>query len=124
MVALSPAVWIGVAALGGLGALLRFAIDGGIGSRIRSAFPWGTFCVNVSGSFALGVLTGAAVSGTMLVLAGTAVVGAYTTFSTWMFESHRLAEAGAGRACLANIVGSLAAGLAAVTLGHVVGTWL
>jgi CrcB protein len=118
------AVWIGVAALGGVGAVLRFVIDSSIAARLAGEFPWGTFAVNVSGSFALGVLSGAAVSGNAFLLAGTATVGAYTTFSTWMFETHRLGEDDERRYLIANVVGSLAVGLAALALGHVIGAAL
>ena len=68
--------------------------------------PYGTLVVNVTGAFALGLL------GNNFVL-GTGFVGAYTTFSTWMLESHGLSR----RAALANILGSLALGLAAAQLG-------
>ena len=121
---MSPLAWVGAVLIGGLGAVLRFRIDGAIGARVKSDFPYGTFAINISGSFALGLLWGAGVSDTVLFVVGTGLLGSYTTFSTWMFESHRLAEAGALRACIVNVVSSLAAGLAAITLGHVVGTWL
>lgn len=114
-------VWIGVAALGGVGAVLRFVIDSSIAARVAGEFPWGTFVVNVTGSFALGVLGAAALSGNAFLLAGTATVGAYTTFSTWMFETHRLGEDDARRYLIANVVVSLAAGLGALALGHVIG---
>lgn len=117
---MSIAVWIGVAALGGVGAVLRFTIDSSIAARLAGEFPWGTFVVNISGSFALGVLS-AALSGNAFLLAGTATVGAYTTFSTWMFETHRLGEDDERRYLVANVVGSLAVGLAALALGHVIG---
>ena len=52
-------------------------------------------------------------SGDALVIAGTAAIGSYTTFSTWMLETQRLAEDGEGRSGLANIVVSMGVGLAA-----------
>lgn len=110
-------VWAAVGCLGGVAALGRFFLDGAIGSRLGGAFPWGTFTVNISGSFVLGILVGAAVSGTALTLAGTAALGSYTTFSTWMFETHRLGEDDDRMPLAANIVGSVAAGLAAAYLG-------
>lgn len=117
-------IWIGVAALGGAGAVLRFLIDSSIAARLAGEFPWGTFAVNISGSFVLGVLSGAAVSGNAFLLAGTATIGAYTTFSTWMLETHRLGEDGERGYLVANLVGSLTVGLAALALGHVIGTVL
>jgi hypothetical protein len=74
--------WLGVALLGGVGALTRFGLDALVQRRIRGDFPLGTYAVNLSGSFALGLLTGLAVTGTALLLAGTAVLGSFTTFST------------------------------------------
>jgi len=120
----SAPVWIGVALLGGLGSILRFVVDGAIGERASGSFPLGTFAINISGALILGLLAGLAVSGDMLVLAGTATLGAYTTFSTWMLESHRLSEDGELRLALLNIFGSLAAGVAAAALGHVLGASL
>jgi fluoride exporter len=114
-------VWTGVAVLGGLGALLRFALDGLVAERAGSEFPWGTFAVNVSGSFVLGLLVGAALHGDGLLLAGTAVLGSYTTFSTWILEAHRLGEEGELALALANIAASLAAGAGAVALGRLIG---
>jgi fluoride exporter len=114
-------VWVGVGALGGIGALLRFLLDAAVSERAGSRLPWGTFVVNISGSFALGVLAGASVSGDALMLAGTATLGSYTTFSTWMFETHRLAQDGERVIAVANIVLSLALGLGAVALGRWLG---
>ena len=118
---MSVLVWLGVGVLGGVGALARFFLDGAVSDRVASDLPWGTFAVNVSGAFALGVLTGASVHGDALLLAGVATVGSYTTFSTWFLETHRLGEQGRMRDMVLNVVVSLAAGLAAAALGRVVG---
>jgi CrcB protein len=118
-------VWIGVALLGGSGAIARFMLDGTIGSRLtRGDFPLGTLAVNASGALALGVLSGAALTGDALVLAGTATLGSYTTFSTWMLESQRLAEDAEGGGALLNIGLSLTAGVGAAALGHAIGVHL
>jgi CrcB protein len=114
-------VWTAVALLGGVGALVRFAVDGLVAERVGSEFPWGTFAVNVSGAFLLGLLAGVALHGDALLLAGTAVLGSYTTFSTWMFEAHRLGEEGEPWLALMNIGASVAVGVAAAALGRVVG---
>jgi len=74
--------------------------------------------VNLSGAFVLGVLTGAALSGDALRLLGTGLLGAYTTFSTWMLESHRLGEDGRLPLGLLNFALSLAVGIAAVWVGR------
>jgi CrcB protein len=116
----SAAVWLGVAGLGGLGALARFLLDGSVSARTGRELPWGTFAVNASGAFALGVLTGA-IGGDALELAGTGFVGAYTTFSTWALESHRLGEDGRAGAGALNLAGSLALGLLAAWLGRGLG---
>ncbi len=115
-------LWVGVAALGGVGALLRFGVDGFVAERAGSSseFPWGTFAVNISGSFVLGLLAGAALHGDALLLAGTAALGSYTTFSTWMLEAHRLGEDGVLWLALLNIVLSLAVGIGAAELGRVI----
>jgi len=108
---MSLTTWLGVAALGGLGATARFLLDGAVSARAGTAFPWGTLAVNASGSFVLGVV------GTNVVV-GTGLLGAYTTFSTWMLETHRLAEDGRWRPAVLNVVGSLAVGLGAAWLGR------
>jgi fluoride exporter len=117
----SHAVALGVGVLGGLGALARFAVDGAVGRRFRGAFPLGTFAVNLTGAFALGVLVGAAVSSDAFRLAGTGLIGAYTTFSTWALESHRLGEDGQARVGAMNVLVSLLAGLAVAWLGRQLG---
>jgi CrcB protein len=113
--------WVGVALLGGAGAIARFLLDGFVGSRSSSSLPVGTFAVNISGAFLLGLVTGLALSGDALVLAGTATLGSYTTFSTWMLETQRLPEEGELRPALANTVISLVVGLWAIALGRTLG---
>ena len=113
--------WSGVAFLGGLGATLRFALDGFVQGRLNSEFPFGTLVVNGLGSFLLGLLIGFDIAGTDMLLAGTAALGSFTTFSTWMLETERLAEDGEGGLGLANIVGSIVLGLAAAGAGWAIG---
>lgn len=112
--------WLGVVA-SVAGALLRYVVDAAMDARKPSGFPWGTFTINVTGSFALGVVTGLATlnlipEAARLVL-GTGLCGGYTTFSTYVYESLRLAEDGRGRDAFANVVGTVAAGSAAAALG-------
>lgn len=118
---MSAAVWIGVAVLGGIGALARFGLDSAVSSRFGRDFPLGTMAVNLSGAFVLGLLVGASLRGDAYLLAGTAVLGSYTTFSTWMLESQRLAEEGEVPGLLANLLVSAAVGLAAAELGRLLG---
>jgi fluoride exporter len=113
-------VWVGVGMLGGAGALARFLVDAAISSRSGWAFPAGTFAVNTSGALILGVLVGLALKGDALLLAGTAVIGTYTTMSAWMFETHRLAEEGQRLLAVANLGLSLVAGVAAAALGRLI----
>jgi CrcB protein len=115
---------IGIGLVGGVGAIGRFLLDGAVSARAGRSFPWGTLAVNLTGAFALGVLAGAAISDDAYRLAGTGLLGAYTTFSTWALESHRLAEEGRMRLGLANLLVSLAAGLAAAWLGQRIGAAL
>jgi CrcB protein len=120
----SVLVWLGVGAAGGLGALARFRLDGAVASRVGRSFPFGTLAVNISGAFVLGVLGGAALSDNAYRLLGTGMVGAFTTFSTWAFESHRLGEDGQLRLGALNFIASLALGVGAVWLGRQVGGML
>jgi CrcB protein len=113
--------WIGLGALGGVGALARFLLDGAVAGRLGRSFPFGTLAVNISGAFGLGVLAGATLDGDAYRLLGTGLVGAYTTFSTWALESHRLGEDGQLRLGALNFAVSLVLGLAAVWLGRELG---
>jgi fluoride exporter len=114
-------LWLGVLALGGCGAVLRTSLGAAIDQRKRFAFPLGTFLINVSGAFAAGLLYGAAISDDAHFLFGTALVGAYTTFSTWMGDSERLLRDGHVETALANIFVSLALGFGAALLGKGIG---
>jgi CrcB protein len=114
-------LWLGVGVLGGAGALARFALDAAVSANSSGRFPAGTLLVNLSGAALLGLLVGIALHGDAYLLAGTAVIGSYTTFSTWMFESHRLAEDGWSWLAAANVILSLLLGLGAAELGRMVG---
>jgi fluoride exporter len=117
--------WVLVGLLGGLGAVSRFVVDGLVSERMATgSFPWGTLAVNLSGAALLGGLAGAAVTGTALLLAGTATLGSYTTLSTWMLESHRLAQDDRLPAAAANLLGSLVVGFGAAAAGHAIGAAL
>lgn len=115
------ALWLGVAALGGLGALARFAVDSLVSAGTGARFPFGTLLVNLSGALVLGLLVGVSLHGDGYLLAGTAAIGSYTTFSTWLLESHRLAEDGRSWLLGANVVLSLLLGLGAAELGRLLG---
>jgi CrcB protein len=120
-----PAV-VAIALAGALGALARYGLDGLISRRAPTSFPWGTFAVNISGSFALGLvfvlMTERFRPDPWLRSAVTiGFFGAYTTFSTFSLETYRLVEDGAYGLAFANVLGSVAAGLAAVYAGVVIG---
>ncbi|MBA2848336.1 fluoride efflux transporter CrcB [Thermosulfuriphilus ammonigenes] len=108
---------------GALGAILRYLVAGLL-SRAFPLFPWGTFVVNVSGSFLLG-FSATLMTERLLVSPETRIfitiglLGAYTTFSTFEYESLSLLENGAHMEAFGNIFGSLVAGLVAVKIGRI-----
>jgi CrcB protein len=99
-----------------IGAPLRYLVDRFVQLRTDSAFPWGTLTVNVAGSFVLGLLT-ITTHPTVTLLFGIGFCGAFTTYSTFGYETIRLAEDGARLYAVLNVLVSLGAGLAAATLG-------
>jgi CrcB protein len=112
---------LGVAIAGAVGAATRYAVEGFVHDRVEGVFPWGTWVINISGSFVLGLLTGLALyhglGDTHRIVIGAGFLGAYTTFSTFMFETVRLFEEGSRYESLLNAVGSVAAGLLAAAAG-------
>jgi CrcB protein len=121
---MSWAAWVGVGALGGFGALARFGLTLFVADRLHPHLPGGTLAVNVSGSFLLGLMAGAAVKGDARLILGAGLLGSYTTFSTWMVETQRIEEAGKRHIAVANIVLSIILGLGAAALGHALGAQL
>lgn len=121
---MTAAELIGVGAVGGVGAVARFALDGGVSARVGRAFPYGTLAVNLLGAVVLGVCAGVALRGGASELVGTGFIGAFTTFSTWMLESHRLGEDRQLRLGALNVVVSLLLGVAAAWAGRRLGAAL
>ncbi|MEX2275195.1 MAG: fluoride efflux transporter CrcB [Actinomycetota bacterium] len=117
---------VGIAVAGAAGALARYGVGGLVGRYQAGAFPWGTFLVNVAGSFVLGLLF-AALTGRMTVSPTTrdaltiGFVGAFTTFSTFSLETFTLLEEGAYGLAAINVLGSLTLGLIAVWGGITIG---
>jgi fluoride exporter len=104
-----------------VGAPVRYLVDRAVQARHDSVFPWGTFAVNVAGSFILGALAGAtAVPGGVAAVIGPGFCGALTTYSTFGYETIRLVEEHAHRYALLNVVASVTAGLGAAFLGYAV----
>jgi fluoride exporter len=118
----SVLLWTCVALVSGAGATFRFQLHTAVQRRAGTGviFPVGTLAVNATGSLSLGVLHGAGVGGDAALLLGTALLGSFTTFSTWMVESERLGERGKPGLAALNVTLSLAVGLAAATLGWAV----
>lgn len=104
-----------------VGAPMRYLTDKAVQSRHDTAFPWGTFAVNVLACLVLGAVTGAVLAGSTgtgtQALVGTGFCGALSTYSTFSFESMRLAEQGSKFFAAANVAASVAAGLGAVFIG-------
>jgi CrcB protein len=113
-----------VAVCGGVGAVARFAIDGWVQSRWLGSFPLGTLVVNLSGSLLLGLLVGLRVSHDVTLVLGTALLGAYTTFSTWLLETHRAAQDGAAGVAWRSVLLALVLGVACAWLGRSLGRLL
>ena len=111
-----------------LGAPTRYLLDRFVQTRHERVFPWGTWVINVSGSFTLGLLTGlvdhqlGGAESWLVPVVGVGFLGGYTTFSTFTWETLRLAEDGAVLPAAANVVGSTTAGLAAAALGLLLGS--
>lgn len=115
---MNAALWAGVMIIGGLGSVARFMVDRAVARRAARSFPYGTLTVNISGAVLLGFITGLALSHQAALLAGTAFVGAFTTFSTWMLETQRLTEERQIRPAAANIGVSVVLGIAAAAAGQ------
>lgn len=115
------AVALGVALLGGVGSLVRFATYRVVVRREPTDFPLGTFLVNVVGAFLLGLLIGIDAAHNAMLLLGTGLLGGLTTFSTWMYESERLIVDGERTGAIRNLLVSTAVGLAAVAGGVALG---
>lgn len=112
------ALWAGVALLGGVGAVARFAVSTAVARRTEGWLPFGTLAVNLSGTVLMGFLAGIALHGDALTLAAGGLLGSYTTFSTWMLDTERLGRAGLPASAALNIAASLALGVAALLLGR------
>ncbi|AXL11087.1 CrcB family protein [Microbacterium foliorum] len=119
---MNPLVFVAAALAGGVGAALRYLVDLGVAKVAGRRFPWGIFVVNLTGSFALGVVTAALPDQAFLLGAG--LLGGYTTFSTAMLDTVALWRDGERGASAFNAVGMLLLGLLAAGLGLALGSLL
>jgi fluoride exporter len=114
---------LAVALAGAFGAPARYLVERAISARRGRGFPWGTLIVNVTGSFALGLVTGLALyhglAATPKTVIGTGFIGAYTTFSTYAYETVDVAERSSAQLAGAYAIVSVLMGVAAATLGLV-----
>jgi CrcB protein len=115
-----------VAIFGAAGAVSRYALDGWISDLTHGQFPWGTFVVNLLGAFALGLVVAVTMERLLphpnwRTALGIGYLGSFTTFSTYAYESVKLAEDGALGLALLNSVGMLALGLLAAFSGLALG---
>ena len=122
---MTPVAWIGVAVAGGVGAPCRYLLDAFVRNRTTGTAPWGTGLVNVAGCLVLGLVTGLGMNGHLIgtarVVLASGFCGAFTTFSTFSFETVRLAEEGSLAAAGLNVGLSLLAGLTAAGIGLALG---
>jgi CrcB protein len=106
---------------GALGAVARYVVDGVVQDHFGDAFPWGTWVVNVTGAFLLGVLTRLVLYHSLgdapRAVLGTGLVGGYTTFSTFAYETVRLAEDGSRFEAVLNAAANTTVALAAAAAG-------
>ena len=120
---MATALWVGIG--GFFGAIARYVVAGWA-SRADETFPYGTFAVNVSGSFLLGLVIGLMGERVVLhpdlrVAVTVGFVGAYTTFSTFAFETFELGETKAFGVAALNVVASIVVGLVAIWAGLAAG---
>ncbi|WP_159703833.1 fluoride efflux transporter CrcB [Arthrobacter sp. 18067] len=110
-----------LALAGGVGAAVRFVVDGLIRARLNTAFPWGTVAINISGSLLLGALAGFVMRGqapeSLLLVLGTGFLGGYTTFSTASLETIRLVQSGRTALAIINGLGTMALSVLAAAAG-------
>ncbi|OJU95541.1 MAG: hypothetical protein BGO23_05850 [Solirubrobacterales bacterium 67-14] len=117
---MNPLAWVAVGLLGGLAAGARYLLDAEISRLSESPFPVGILVVNVLGASLLGLVAGSTLHGEALVIVAGGVIGSFTTFSTWILDTHLLASADLAKLAWLNIAISLICGLGAVTLGQAI----
>jgi len=117
---------VGIMVAGAFGAAARYGVDGLVTQHVPGSFPWGTFVVNISASVLLGIVftlttQRLAVDAPTRLALTTGFIGSYSTFSTLMLESMRLAGSGSNGLALLNVLGSVFVGMIAVGVGMLLG---
>lgn len=115
---MSVAGWIAVGLLGGAAAGARYLLDAEVSHRTQHRFPTGILAVNLIGALALGFVAGSALRGEALTIVAGGLIGSFTTFSTWMLDTHLLGAGERAHLAWANVVVPLVAGFVALALGH------
>jgi len=110
-----------VGAAGGTGSVVRVLVDRAVLARTGASLPLGILVVNLSGALLLGLLAGLAVPHDTALVLGAGLLGGYTTFSTWMVDTMRLADGRRAAWAAANVGASIVLGLVAVALGRTLG---
>jgi CrcB protein len=118
-----------VAVFGAAGAVSRYWLDGRVSDLTHGQFPWGTFVINVVGAFLLGLLVALTTERLLphpnwRIALGIGFLGSFTTFSTYTYETVKLAEDGSVGLALFNSIGMLALGLLAAASGLALGRTL
>jgi fluoride exporter len=120
--------WLSVLVGGAVGAVLRHVIAARVQLHSKGTFPVGILVVNLTGAFALGLVSGAdhasGVPAWVFTTLQAGLLGAYTTYSTWAVDSLRLLERRQLAAAAVNLAAALAAGVVLVALGRLLGAWL
>jgi fluoride exporter len=125
---LFPYLLVGIGSF--VGGNARYILSRGVGGMIDGRFPLGTFLVNVSGSFLLGLIGALLAQRTIpnaeavRLALGVGFCGGFTTFSTFEFETNALLEDGVWLTAVLNVVLSVFVGLVALRLGVLAGRWL
>ncbi|MGA8296216.1 MAG: CrcB family protein [Acidimicrobiales bacterium] len=119
-------VGLSIAALSGVGSVLRFVVDRALQRRVRTVFPTGTLAVNSTAAFAIGLVSGLAAHhgapATAVKLSAVGFLGGYSTFSTWTFETLALGESGALLEAGLNVAGTFVLALFGAAAGYGVGS--
>jgi len=116
---MTPLIFLLASIAGGVGAGLRYLVDIGVMSLTRGRFPWGIVVVNVTGAFALGVVTASIPDAALVIGAG--LLGGYTTFSTVSVETALLAQRGRRDWAWLNLLGTLVTCVVAAAIGLMLG---